>query len=128
MTPKRPLAIPAKSAVPISMCDLHWAAGFIEGEGCFYHITSVPCIAVAQKHIQSLEKLQRLFGGNIRIQKAPKTGFGGPLFTWRLYRGAAGVMMTLYSLMSPYRQEKIKEALGAWKTVPSRGPWRRTCS
>lgn len=106
----------------VSMTDLHWAAGFLDGEGSFCvssrkksHQVSVQA---TQRTRPSLEKLQRLFGGN--IYTVPHKGFtGGTMYLWMLYGGAAGVMMTLYSIMSPFRQGQIMKALTLWKSVPT---------
>lgn len=46
---------------------LPWAAGFIDGEGCFYlRKGNYPSLTVCQTELTSLERLQSLFGGNLR--------------------------------------------------------------
>jgi hypothetical protein len=117
MVAKLPVYVPPKSNTPISMRSLYWAAGFLEGEGCFAACSgNVPSVQASQKHLPSLEKLKGLFGGNIHLQKRASNGIGGPVYRWMLYKGAPGVMMTLYSLMSPYRQTQIAKALAVWRT------------
>lgn len=90
---------------------LYWAAGFIEGEGSFHKTHSQKgskseVIEVSQVEKQPLDKLQSIFGGNIRAH--PQKG----CFVWSVCGSRArGIMMTLYSLMSEKRKRQIKEAL-----------------
>lgn len=93
------------------MRDLYWAAGFIEGEGCFHLVAGTQAgIMVSQKTIGPLERLQKIFHCGT-IYRQPK----GQL-QWRVYsRRAIAIMMTLYSLMSKRRQQKIEEILTIWK-------------
>jgi hypothetical protein len=104
----------------ISTRDLEWAAGFIDGEGCFYVCkrTGVMRVTVAQNDRWPLDKLTTLFGGAITPAKTPK---GKPSWQWHLVgsRGA-GLIMTLYPLMSPRRQEKIKDCIRTWKSFPAK--------
>lgn len=103
--------------------DLYWAAGFLEGDGYFSSSPSrsndLVGATCADRDI--LERLQSLFGGNIR----QVTGKGlGPLtkkdiYSWRLHGSKGiGLMMTLYSLMGIRRKAKIKQILADWKARP----------
>lgn len=109
--------------------DLHWAAGFLDGEGCF-HTSKQGQIAVtaAQNYRESLDKLVSLFGGKIyarkRYQENQKDGW---LYSSSSQRRGAGIMMTLYPLLSPYRQRCIEKALTRWKARPAFGANRRIC-
>jgi len=51
----------------VSTIDLHWAAGFLDGDGSF-HVSNAgfkPVVQATQKDTWALEKLQKLFGGAI---------------------------------------------------------------
>jgi hypothetical protein len=93
--------------------DLEWAAGFLEGEGCFQlngmgrYTQRVSAVQVQK---QPIEKLQRLFGGTVKEMGARNNAKAH--WRWSVYGGRArGVMMTLYTLMSPRRQTQIRAAL-----------------
>ncbi len=102
----------------ISVNDIHWIAGFLEGEGSFYkgepgrrgrNIT----IICGQVQKWPLEKLNLIIPGKMRLEKRklPNNSM------WRWYTNvanSAGLMMTIYSLMSPKRQEQIRDALFIW--------------
>jgi hypothetical protein len=103
--------------VSITVKDIAWAAGFLEGEGHFRVHQGKIEMGATQKNIEPLKRLVALFGGRI---------YGGSRFTptnkltfinrWVLYgKNAAPVMMTIFSLMSETRKEKIRKALLIWK-------------
>lgn len=118
----------------ISMTDLHWAAGFLEGEGTFVAIAGKRAngmlrasfnlsVNAAQNEVEPLEKLQRIFGGNLyrntRNGKSPNL-----INRWYLNgRSGAALMMTLWTLLSAKRRGQIEDALARWKTnKPPNGP------
>lgn len=92
-----------------NMTDLHWAAGFLEGEGHFA-FNSGPIVSANQKGKETLVRLQKMFGGSIG-----KHATDGCYYWKRSGPYAVGIMMTLYSLMSTRRKEQIKDALTEWK-------------
>ena len=105
----------------MKMMEIAWAAGFLEGEGHFgyYHGASMGAVQVQR---EPLERLKNYFGGV--IGSVSGNGQRKDHYSWRLHSGRAiGVMMTLYSLMSPKRQEKILATIKQWKTAPGKG-WR----
>ena len=101
--------------------DLEWAAGFLDGEGHFGTRVKdfMPRVTACQKDEWALMRLSRMFGGKVSYH-APQKAHWQPTYRWehRGRRGAA-IMMTLYSLLSPYRQKQIREALDAWRSIPS---------
>lgn len=106
----------------IRLIDLYWAAGFLEGEGCFSPggtNRDQPHINASQVHKEPLEKLQRILGyGNITWRKPRKNTNG--CWIWTITgRKAAAVQMTLYSMLSSRRQAKIKEILDRWRNTPA---------
>jgi hypothetical protein len=108
-----------------SVNELYWAAGFLDGEGCFtIDKNGALRIHVAQNYRHSLDKLVNIFGGRIyRMDQSHRPNHHHELWQWTLQRQAesSGAMMTLYSLMSPYRQKKIEDILAIWKAWPRKG-------
>ncbi len=103
---------------PISMRELGWVAGFLEGEGCFPKSKSTG-IVVQQVQREPLERLQRLFGGRVYELKRTR---GNDIHQWYLHGPTArGLMMTLYTLMSPRRKEQIAARLASWRAGAYRG-------
>ena len=103
----------------LTTADLHWAAGFIDGEGSFcFHGKGYLTLSAKQKYRPSLDKLQRLFGGGISgYTRATNLS----IYSWAISSArAAAVMMTLYVLLSPYRQSQIKTALEKWRQYKGR--------
>ena len=98
--------------------DVKWAAGFLEGEGCFSFTSKSPCVRAAQKQRWPVEQLHCLFGGKIyRYQ------LGGQHYLhWHIYGPAAiGVMMLVYPTMSPWRKQQIEATVAKWLAGPGRG-------
>lgn len=96
----------------ISPKEIGWIAGFMEGEGSFTYGNrgNIACCA-AQKQLEPLERLHNLVGG--KVYKYDRIN------SWRLNgSNAISLMMTLYGLMSPKRQQKIKECINYWHTKP----------
>src|SRR3990167_4926258 len=52
-----------------SMKDLHWAAGFIEGEGSFMKHGNSVTVCAAQVQLEPLERLQQFFGGRLTFRR-----------------------------------------------------------
>lgn len=106
----------------MNLHSLHWAAGFLEGEGSFMNQRNQVCVSAVQVQREPLERLQKLFGGKI-YKCAPKNSLHQCYFKWNtLGSRGAGVAMTLYTLLSPRRQQQVEKALAKWKSVPCRKP------
>ena len=107
--------------------DLGWAAGFLEGEGTFYSGHGIG-VTAAQVQREPLERLQRLFGGKISRRLDHRKITHHPCHKWYTsgFRAAA-IMMTVYSLMSPKRQEKIYKALAQWKASEVDNRLKKRC-
>ena len=70
----------------ITSIYLGWAAGFLEGEGCFSNVgESEYTIDACQVNRDVLDRLQSLFGGKIYGPRTNKGRLGGPIFDWKLY-------------------------------------------
>lgn len=97
------LTTPMPSSVP-SPVDLGWAAGFLEGEGCFIRTHHSPRVKAVQVNLEPLLKLQRIFGGNIYRQKAYRETHS-PSFLWAVNgKMALAVIGQIYEMLSAKRQ------------------------
>lgn len=99
----------------VNLTDIYWAAGFLDGEGCFSIKGGSPRIDANQKAItgELLVRLQSLFGGTLRniITKDQ--------VCWQVSGlRCIGLCMTLYPILSAKRQNKIKEIMKQWKSNP----------
>lgn len=104
---------PATVGRPVTVAEVNWIAGFLEGEGTFTTQRKKKGIQVSASQVQlePLTRLQRLLGG--RILARPARGRSRSCFFWRACGNRArGIAYTLYSLMSPKRKQQIREALG----------------
>jgi len=57
----------------IEMKGIYWAAGFIEGEGSFGVSQRTGIVTASQVEHECLERLRRIFGGNIYTQRNGRT-------------------------------------------------------
>lgn len=117
-----------RASISPTLRQIEWAAGFLEGEGSFLgqkhniHQPLSQIISARQVQKEPLERLQRYFGGSITDhpygnRKNPKWSHA---YDWRISGPRArGVMLTIYSLMSPKRKEQIITALGKIKWAPT---------
>jgi len=98
--------------------DLYWAAGFLEGEGCF-HSGGRISIRAAQVQPDPLYRLQTALGGNVTGPYQKPNPKHQAFYDWNLNGcHAVAVMMTLYAILSPKRQESICRAIDKWKRAP----------
>jgi hypothetical protein len=106
-----------------------WAAGFLDGEGCFYAYPNnrrsyVALITASQVVREPLDKLHALYGGSVRFQQEKnKTS------TWRWTLGARNPLRACIASIHPYlvvkrRQAELLDEL-AELIVPGRGKGRR---
>ena len=130
MSNERLIAIAPRVGPPLRIQDLYWAAGFLEGEGWFgwteryAQNTQMLIVSCSQVQLEPLERLKRIFGSCGLSGTGRRYGRrqDNPIHYWQVSsRKAAAVMMTLYTLMSPKRQQQITLALEKWKSVPYSG-------
>lgn len=113
----------------ITVPQLYWVAGFLEGEGSFQGFHGLR-VSAPQVQREPLERLVSYFGGHL---SAPRRQGGRinsqPISSWHVTgHTAAALMMTLFCLMSPRRQDQISEALGWWKKQRARlDPRMKVC-
>jgi hypothetical protein len=98
-----------KSSMSPTLADLHWIAGFLEGEGAFVLTRTTVVVSAGQVQQEPLDRLRKFLGGSIVFH----TGHEIPMPYWTVCGSRArGMMMTIFSLMSPRRQAQIKTCLG----------------
>jgi len=110
--------------------ELYWAAGFVEGEGTFIARNKGLTCAVEQVQIEPLYRLQMLFGGSTLPikRKILRKQDRSPISVWAVHgERAAGILMTLYKLMSPKRKAQIKLALDQWRVRKLRSKYATHC-
>lgn len=103
--------------------DLHWAAGFLDGEGYFakpaFGSGRSARINAVQKDDWPLLKLQAILGGTLnRYQNHQKgrTFEGTWYWRWEIYGDrAVDVMRELLPLLSPRRQLRIATIIENWE-------------
>ncbi len=110
----------------IDLRDLYWAAGFIEGEGCFNGVKirggpSQPRITAPQVDREPLARLQSILGGAIHGPYKKSNTNHQSHYVWQAggWRAIA-LMMTLYSLVSARRKKRIKEVIADWMSTRRR--------
>lgn len=95
------------ATVSPSLRQLFWAAGFLEGEGSFIRHQLTERVSSGQMQKEPLERLSSYFGGTIYQENV-----GARQYQWQVSGALArGVMMTLFSIMSPRRKNQIRAAL-----------------
>ena len=78
--------------------DIAWAAGFYEGEGC---VSSRGMVRIGQKDPWVLKQMRELYGGTV--------AFYDGMYSLSLNGSRArGFLMSIYGLLSPRRQEQIR--------------------
>ena len=91
--------------------DITWAAGIYEGEGSLAvppHSPNGVQINVGQKDSWLPYRLRDLFGGSVLERQMNDQ----PFFEWKVSGARArGFLMTIYTFMSPRRQDQIGAAL-----------------
>lgn len=94
-----------------ALTDLHWAAGYCEGEGYFGWTGTTQRVTVDSVDPEPTERLLHLFGGAI-YEIPPRKPTWSPKQNWAINGSRArGLMMTLYPLLSNRRREAIRRAL-----------------
>lgn len=113
----------------VSMTDLHWLAGLLEGEGSFVNCRhKYPggreyeqfVIQVCMTDKDPVEKVGRMLGGVTSEQKH-RTKANKPVYRTAVQGARAiGWMQTLYPLMGVRRRAKIAECIRAFNESPGK--------
>ena len=92
--------------------NIHWAAGFLEGEGSFNTAHGTLTVQAAQVNREPLSRLREMFGGNIYFQKRHEDRVkflnASDFYRWAVFgRRAERVVMLIYRDMSQRRKRQI---------------------
>ena len=107
----------------IVLADLHWLAGYLEGEGCFIlasrgkNQNSYPAISVCSTDRDVIERVAHLFQASI-YTRPPTSNRQRTFHCHHVCGRAAGWMMALYKFMGLRRQKRIREVLLQWRSTP----------
>lgn len=103
--------------------DIAWAAGFLEGEGCFAYYrdahnerrtSGTLFVGACQCNREPLDKLADFFGGPVRLVRSAK-GVKRPVWDWRIGgKAAEEAMVAVVPYMSERRRQQIADALVPW--------------
>ena len=99
--------------------DIYYLAGLFEGEGCFsiqkQGKSKYPLVQCVMTDPEPLARAARLLYGKVLGPYQPKQNKDYRPYYRLQFTGpkAIGVMLTLFSLLSPRRKEAIKKALKA---------------
>lgn len=105
----------------VSMTDIGWLAGFIEGEGTI-DASRRHALVFATTDADVAERAVRLLGGNLNGPYARALPKHKPVWRGTVHGAkAAGWCMTLYPLLGQRRRAKIREWLALWKAAPGAG-------
>lgn len=94
------------------MGEIHWLAGYLEGEGSFYRRDTKYGSMQVRAHStdrESLEKCLKFFGGKLYGPYHSGKKTEKEYWQWSTAGPRAlGIALTLYSLLSPRRQGQIE--------------------
>jgi hypothetical protein len=100
----------------ISLSEIAWLAGLLEGEGCFlFHHGASVVLKMTDKDV--VERAASLMGVKV-IARDPKNIKWKRTYDARVngYQAVAW-MLTIYSFMGERRKKKIIEIIAKWKTM-----------
>ena len=100
----------------ITVADIRWLAGYLEGEGCFTFTGDkyrYPRIVVESTDEDVIQRVSQLWGMKPHSVQhgSHKTGYSVATTCTK----AVSWMMTLYPLMGQRRQARIREILMNWR-------------
>jgi hypothetical protein len=106
----------------VSVVEISWLAGLLEGEGCFGFTNSgrTPSIWLSMTDIDVVEKVRNLVDPSRSINITDDKRKENYKTMYRLtLNGTRAIqwLMTIYSLMGVRRKAKIRELLDVWKSI-----------
>ena len=107
----------------ISIKELHWLAGILEGEGCFHsnhgrrHQAK---ITLSMTDEDVVRRVAKIFNNTVTMKPPSNQGNRMVFAVAKTSAPAAAWMMTLYPLLGNRRRAKIREILTAWRAGPRR--------
>jgi hypothetical protein len=119
---------------PLSIRNIEWIAGLLEGEGCFSLNRSLPgnaSIGLAMTDHDVVQRFAGYLGCNVRTEQPSNSALGKKrktiYVTTVASTKAVGLMMTIYPLMGFRRKTKIREIVLAWKKGQRYTRYRTHC-
>ncbi len=97
-----------------SLKEIHWLAGYLEGEGSFIRRKNVDSsvVVVSSTDHEPLAKCLKYFGGQLYGPYQGKKANHRPYWRWHATGPrAVGIAQTAYPLLSPRRQSQIRAVL-----------------
>lgn len=88
-------------------CELEYAAGFLDGEGCFTAHNNRVQVNATNTYKPAIEWLQATFGGNINESTHKKKPQWRPTYSWTINGKHA---YNLCQVLAPYLKEKMAQA------------------
>jgi hypothetical protein len=105
----------------VSLIDIGWLAGFIEGEGTI-DASRRYGLVFATTDADVAARAVRILGGNLNGPYRHHVEGRKPFWRGTVHGSkAAGWCMTLYPLMGERRRAKIREWLRKWREAPGSG-------
>lgn len=109
----------------LSVNQIYWLAGLIEGEGCLLLVPSgysktknKPSLQLEMTDEDVIQKVAALFNKKYLCTKRYTRPNSQPTYFVRVYGSeAVGWIYTLYSLLSLRRRAKAREIIGVWKGI-----------
>lgn len=115
----------------LTTAEIAWTAGIFEGEGSCrpsLHERTGITATVTQKDRWLVERLRSLYGGSIGQQWSELNGTRSLINYWHVHGARArGLLMTIYSLLSPWRQAQVRIALLRTSRTSVPSPWKGLC-
>lgn len=105
--------------------DIYWLAGLLEGEGTFF-FRKTPVISIEMSDKDTIERVKNIICPSKNQSIVDRTLNEDRrntkiTYTISIYgANAIGWMMTIYSLMSKRRKERIKEIIINWTLLRNR--------
>ena len=87
--------------------DLAYAAGYLDGEGCFKFTNGTPEVCVENTYVHTLEWFSEMFGGACRAKTKPENPKWRQAFAWHATGDNA---RNCIKAVLPYLQEKLPQA------------------
>lgn len=115
----------------LTVADIAWGAGLVEGEGYFsfngpYRRT--PMLGLGMTDRDVVEKFQKLFAPTNTIYTyAPPEGCKQAYSVKIVGKRAVGLMLTFFTFLGKRRRERIKELLATWKSARGSRKMEVTC-
>tara|TARA_R100001530_G_scaffold84082_1_gene58603 strand:- start:729 stop:1196 length:468 start_codon:yes stop_codon:yes gene_type:complete len=87
--------------------DLAYAAGFLDGEGCFKFTNGTPEVCIENTYVYTLVWFTEMFGGTCRVKTKPENPKWRQAYAWAATGDNA---RNCINAVLPYLQEKLPQA------------------